>query len=57
MSKPGKAVEPLGMVHPNAAGLDIGAREIWGCVPVDRDSENVKVFGTFTPDLQPTTTS
>jgi transposase len=43
--------EPLGDVHPNAAGLDIGSREIWACVPADRDAEWVRRFGTFTPDL------
>lgn len=43
--------EPLGDVHPNAAGLDIGAREIWACVPTDRDAEWVRRFGTFTLDL------
>ena len=43
--------EPLGDVHPNAAGLDIGSREIWVCVPADRDAERVRRFGTFTPDL------
>jgi hypothetical protein len=44
--------EPLGDVHPNAAGLDIGSREIWACVPADRDAERVRRFGTFTPDLR-----
>ena len=38
-------------VHPNTAGLDIGAREIWACVPSDRGPEPVRRFGTFTPDL------
>ena len=33
--------EPLGEVHPNAAGLDIGSREIWACVPADRDADRV----------------
>ena len=51
MRKPSHDEEMMGNVHPNAAGLDIGAHEIWGCVPVDRDEERVKVFGTFTPDL------
>ncbi|HKZ79071.1 MAG TPA: transposase [Pyrinomonadaceae bacterium] len=46
------AVEPLTCVYPNAAGLDIGAREIWASVPADRDPEPVRCFGTFTPDLQ-----
>jgi transposase len=35
-----------------AAGLDIGATEIWACVPVERDPQPVRAFGTFTPDLQ-----
>jgi len=43
--------ETLPYVHPNAGGLDIGAREIWACVPADRDLEPVRRFGTFTPDL------
>lgn len=42
----------LPVVQANAAGLDIGAREIWACVPADRASPNVRCFGTFTPDLQ-----
>src|SRR5260370_23821038 len=40
------------VVNPNAAGLDIGASEIWACVPADRDATPVRCFGTFTPDLQ-----
>ncbi|MDE8344380.1 MAG: IS110 family transposase [Acidocella sp.] len=51
MRKPSHDEEMIGTVHPNAAGLDIGAHEIWGCVPADGDAERVKVFGTFTPDL------
>jgi transposase len=51
MSKRSTCVEPMAIMHPNAAGLDIGACEIFGCVPPDRAEENVKVFGTFTPDL------
>jgi len=31
--------------------LDIGAEEIWACVPADRDARPVRAFGTFTPDL------
>jgi transposase len=46
-----KRLEQLAIVHPNAAGLDIGAAEIWACVPPARTEENVQVFGTFTPDL------
>ena len=45
-------IESIAIVHPNAAGLDIGAREISAGVPPDRDGETIKVFGTFTPDLE-----
>src|SRR6266496_463088 len=39
-------------IHPNAAGIDIGARELFVCVPADRDSPSVRRFGTKTPDLE-----
>jgi transposase len=51
MSKRIKRVEVMPIVYPNAAGLDIGASEIYACVPPDRTEDNVKVFGTFTADL------
>jgi len=51
MSKRSKRLADLGVVHPNAAGLDIGAREIWACISPDREGENVRPFRTFTPDL------
>jgi transposase len=35
----------------NAAGLDIGANEIYAAVPSDRDKEPVRCFGTFTAEL------
>jgi len=38
-------------LHPDAAGIDIGATEIYGCVPLDRDSAPIRRFGTFTEDL------
>lgn len=44
--------EVWSVVNPHAAGLDIGASEIWACVPADRDTTSVRPFGTFTPDLQ-----
>lgn len=49
---PAVTSEPLGVVHPHAAGLDIGASEIWAAVPSDRDPPPVRRFGTFTPDLE-----
>jgi transposase len=45
------SVEPLLVVNPNAAGLDVGSEEMWAAVPADRDPQPVRVFGTFTPDL------
>jgi transposase len=41
----------LPTIHPNAAGMDIGADEIVVAVPLDRDGEPVRAFRTFTPDL------
>jgi len=40
------------VLEPNAAGIDIGAREIFVAVPPDRDENPVRVFLTFTADLQ-----
>jgi transposase len=42
----------LPVLHSDAAGIDIGATEIYVAVPPDRDSESVRMFGTFTRDLQ-----
>ncbi len=52
MGKRIKRLEAIEIVHPNAGGLDIGAREIWASVPPDRQGETVRRYGTFTPDLQ-----
>jgi len=41
----------LPLHNPAAAGLDIGAEEIWACVPAERDPQPVRAFGTCTPDL------
>ena len=43
--------DSLKQIEANAAGLDIGASEIYVCVPEGRDEENVRVFKTFTIDL------
>ncbi|MFZ3342261.1 MAG: IS110 family transposase, partial [Terriglobales bacterium] len=40
------------VLEPNAAGIDIGAREIFVAVPPDRDEHPVRVFDAFTEDLQ-----
>jgi transposase len=39
------------VLRPNAAGVDIGAREIFVAVPTDRDSQPVRSYATFTEDL------
>lgn len=39
-------------VNPHAAGIDIGAREHWACVPADAAPNPVRKFGTFTADLE-----
>ena len=49
--KRSKAVS-LPIVEPNAAGIDVGATQIFVAVPPDRDSEPVRCFQTFTVDLE-----
>jgi len=44
-------LDTLQQLNLNAAGLDIGAEEIYACVPADRDEQSVRVFPTFTVDL------
>ena len=48
----GKAKPELAAINPDAAGADIGAREIVVCVPADRDEQPVRTFATFTEDLE-----
>ena len=38
--------------HSSAAGIDIGAREIFVAVPADRDDHPVRRYDTFTCDLR-----
>lgn len=45
-------LEALDQVQRDAAGIDVGAEEMYVCVPPDRDESPVRVFGTFTMDLQ-----
>lgn len=42
----------MSRIHPNAAGVDIGAIEIVACVPGDENTQIVKAFGNYTVDLQ-----
>ena len=40
----------LPVLRAAAAGIDIGAEEIYVAVPTDRDSQPVRRFATFTQD-------
>jgi len=42
----------LEVVHPEAAGIDVGGSEHWVAVSPDRDPEPVRCFGCFTADLR-----
>ena len=42
----------LEVVHPDAAGIDVGGRDHWVAISPDRDSEPVRCFGCFTADLR-----
>jgi transposase len=39
------------ILHPHTGGIDVGATEIYVCVPLDRDPQPIRRFGTFTEDL------
>lgn len=40
------------LINAHAAGVDIGSREHWACVPVGAGEKTVRKFGTFTQDLE-----
>ena len=44
-----KRCEELPILHPDAAGIDVGARELFVAVSVDRDPQPVRSFPTFDP--------
>ena len=45
------SVRMLPVLHPNAAGIDIGAEEVFVAVSADRAAEPVRSFETFTRNL------
>lgn len=47
----GKQMRRAVVLEPDAAGIDIGAEEIYVAVPPDRDEESTRKFSTFTRDL------
>src|SRR5580658_7238421 len=42
----------LEIVHPDAAGIDVGGSEHWVAISPDRDPKPVRSFGCFTADLR-----
>jgi len=40
------------LINPEAAGIDIGSKEHWACVPAHSAQKNIRSFGTFTADLE-----
>src|ERR1700722_719722 len=52
MAKKGKKrIDQLPVLHPDAAGIDVGASELFVAVGADRDPQPVRSFPTFTRDL------
>jgi hypothetical protein len=53
MARPSvKTVRRSAVLEPDAAGIDIGAQEIYVAVPPDRDPQATRMFTSFTCDLQ-----
>lgn len=50
-SNPSAGASGFTVVHPRAAGIDVGNRHHWVCVPPDASGPTVRKFGTFTADL------
>ncbi len=53
--QPVQASAQMPVIHPHAAGIDIGATSHWVCVPEDavaEDQSSVREFGAFTKDLE-----
>jgi len=42
----------LEIIHPDAAGIDIGGSEHWVAISPDRDENPVQRFDCFTSDLE-----
>ena len=48
----GMSFEERPILEPHACGIDVGARQMYVAVPPDSDAEPVRVFETFTEDLE-----
>jgi transposase len=44
--------QKLAVINPDTAGIDIGSREHYVCVPADRDEKSVRKFLAFTSDIK-----
>ncbi|MBU3913899.1 hypothetical protein KKA14_00005 [bacterium] len=44
-------IKQMRTIHPNAAGIDIGAKEIFIALPEDCCEKSVRRFDCFTDDL------
>ena len=51
MPKLSRTTSSLPVLQPNAAGIDVGATEVYAAVPQDADPQPVRCFETFTADL------
>jgi len=52
MSKQNQQISSkLEIISPDTAGIDIGAKIHYVCVPEGRDSSRIQSFGCFTEDL------
>jgi transposase len=52
MKQQPKTTASLPVLKPHAAGIDIGATEVFVAVPEDADAQPIRRFPTFTQDLQ-----
>jgi len=42
----------LRVTHPNAAGIDLGSRSHYACVPAEREEDNVREFKCYTSNIK-----
>src|ERR1017187_9939576 len=52
VKKPETDWKALEIMHPDAAGIDIGGSEHWVAISPERDPEPVRCFQCFTADLK-----
>jgi transposase len=45
-------MEARPVLEPNAAGIDVGARQMFVAVTPEKDADPVRIFDAFTEDLE-----